>query len=109
MEGVWKNYRSRWCYFRGKKVKLRKYIHVASLQMANRNKAGWEKVNHLNNYKAALNRYGFPGLKHYENYYYKGVPLPEKRTLAVNFGLWMAALIANVLDSINKNFKFLKK
>lgn len=84
----WKNYRNRWCYLNGKKIKLRKYIVVSANLMHRQNKANWHGVNHLQNYKNALAIYGFKGIKIYEDYFYKDIPLPEKRTIWVKFLLW---------------------
>lgn len=96
-KNAWKNYRNRWVYLKGQKVKLRKYIVVSANFMKQLNKKGWEAVDHLQNYKNALNIYGFAGLKIYEDYYYKGIPLPEKRTWFVKLGLWLAPYYAKFI------------
>lgn len=94
----WKNFRNRWCYLNGKKVKLRKYIVVRALQMKAINKAGFEKVDHLQNFKAALNLYGFAGVQIYEDYFFKDIPLPADRSWLVKLGLKLAPYYAKVLN-----------
>ena len=92
----WKYYRNKWCYLNGKKLKLRKYIVVSAAIMKHKNKPGWHKINHLQNYKNALSIYGFDGLKHYENLFYKDIPLPENQTLKVKFYLWVVRVYMKV-------------
>lgn len=92
MKNSWKNYRNRWVYFKGKKIKLRKYIYVSARYMTWQKKKGWHGINHVQNYKNALALYGFKGLKIYEDYFYKGIPLPEKRSIWVKIGLFLAPL-----------------
>lgn len=108
MNKGWKNYRNRWVYFKGKKVKLRKYIYVSANHMRWLNKKGWKNVNHVQNYKNALALYGFKGLKIYEDYFYKGIPLPENRSVWVKIGLFLAPLYARYDIIKNKIYKLLK-
>ena len=98
----WQNYRNRNCWLNGKKLKLRKYIHVSAALMKHKNKAGWQKVDHVSNYKNALAKYGFCGLKIYEDYFYKGIPLPENRTWLVRLGLKVAPLYVKIINLKNK-------
>lgn len=101
----WKNYRNRWVFLKGKKIKLRKYIYVKSAHMRYANKKGWSGINHVQNYKNALNKYGFAGIKIYEDFFYKGIPLPEKRSLVIKIGLWLAPAYAVVYEFFSKIFK----
>lgn len=87
---AWKNYRNRWVFLKGKKIKLRAYIYVSATYMKQRNKKGWQGINHVQNYKNALSKYGFAGLKIYEDYFYKGIPLPENRTFKMKLLLFLA-------------------
>lgn len=80
-QSVWKNYRNKWVFLNGKKVKLRQYIGYNAAVMKARNKPGWEGVDHYANYKVCLYHYGFMGVKIYEDYFFKGIPLPEDRNL----------------------------
>jgi hypothetical protein len=99
----WKNYRNRWVFLKGKKVKLRKYIYANSAYMRFRNKKGWAHVNHVQNYKNALNKYGFSGLKIYEDFFYNDVPLPENRSLYVRISLFLVGVYVWFKDfKINK-------
>jgi len=100
-ENAWKNYRNRWVYLKGKKVKLRKYIYVSAAFMKSKKRKGWLLVNHVQNYKNALNKFGFAGIKIYEDLYYKGIPLPENRTLSVKIGLYLAPYYAALMDKIS--------
>lgn len=108
MENAWKNYRNRWVYFKGKKLKLRKYIYVSANHMKWQNKKGWQNVNHVQNYKNALALYGFKGLKIYEDYFYKGIPLPENRSFLVKLGLYLAPLYNKYYQFKNKIVQLLK-
>lgn len=104
----WKHYRNRWVYLCGKKVKLRNYIAAQSNWMKTLNKPGFEGVNHVQNYKNALNLYGFKGIKIYEDFYFRGIPLPEKRDLAVQLGLYFAPYYAELYKwfaNVKKWFK----
>lgn len=77
----WSNWRNRYVWLNGKKIKLRHYISVNSKLMTQANKKGWQNVDHYFNYKIALSRYGLPGLKHYENRFYKNIPMPYNQTV----------------------------
>lgn len=105
---AWKNYRNRWVFLKGKKVKLRKYIYVSALMMKQCNKPGWGKVNHVRNYQIALSTYGFAGIQIYEDHFYKDIPLPEKRSFWVKLGLKYAPLYAKIINLKIKVLKFLK-
>lgn len=104
-ENAWKNYRNRWVYLRGKKIKLRKYLYVSANLMHYKKRKGWEKVNHVQNYKNALNIYGFAGVKIYEDLFFKGIPLPENRSLGVRIGLYFAPAFAVFMVVLNKILK----
>jgi predicted nucleic acid-binding Zn finger protein len=107
-KNAWKNYRNRWIYLKGKKVKLRKYIYVSAFYMKSKNRKGWHDVNHVQNYKNALNKYGFAGVKIYEDFFYRDIPLPENRSVWVRLALFLAPYYAKVLTvkySILKKFK----
>lgn len=108
-KNVWKNYRNRWVYLKGKKIKLRKYIYVSASFMKQKNLSGWESVDHVQNYKNALNRYGLSGLKIYEDYYYRSIPLPEKRGLVIRIGLWLAPIYAKLISIKQRVINFLKR
>lgn len=97
---AWKGFRNRWVYFNGKKVKLRKYIVASANLMAQQNKKGWHRINHLQNYKNALALYGFAGLKIYEDRFYKDIPFPEDRTWFVKLGLKLAPKFTKLLNLI---------
>lgn len=105
----WKNYRNRWVFLRGKKIKLRKYIYVSAAIMQRKNKKGWQRVNHVQNYKNALNLYGFKGLQIYEDLFYKGIPEPTKRTIWLKLALKMAPLFSKLYDFKNKVLKKFKR
>ena len=107
-KNAWKNYRNRWVYLKGKKVKLRKYIYVSANFMSCKRKKGWQGVNHVQNYKNALNKYGFAGVKIYEDFFYKGIPLPEKRSFKIKLALWLAPYYAKLIAlkiNLLKKFK----
>ena len=101
----WANYRTRWVYLKGKKVKLRKYIYISAAAMKRKNKPGWQNVNHVLNYKKALHLYGFKGVKFYEDHFYKGIPLPENRGSKVRLYLFFERWFARVQ---NWKYKFKK-
>ena len=105
---AWKNYRNRWVYLKGKKGKLRKYIYLSARIMRFKGGSNWSKVNHVQNYKNALQKYGFAGLKIYEDYFYKGVPLPEKRSIIIKIGLLFAPFYARIVALKIKVLKVLK-
>lgn len=105
---AWKHYRNRWVFLKGKKMKLRKYIYVSALIMRQKNKPGWEKVNHVRNFQIALSTYGFAGIQIYEDYFWKDIPLPEKRSFWVKLGLKYAPLYAKLMVFKNRVFKFIK-
>jgi len=107
-ENAWKNYRSRWIYLNGKKIKLRKYIYVSANIMRFKKKKGWEEINHVQNYKNALNKYGFAGIRIYDDFFYKDIPLPENRSLAVKIGLFFAPSFAKCIEFKNRMLKKLK-
>tara|TARA_R110002096_G_scaffold418158_1_gene622094 strand:- start:304 stop:612 length:309 start_codon:yes stop_codon:yes gene_type:complete len=92
----WSNYRTRWVYLNGKKVKLRKYIYISAAIMKRTNKPGWQFISHVDNYKKALHLYGFKGVAIYENHFYKGIPLPENRGFKVRFYLFLERCLARV-------------
>ena len=92
----WTKWRNRWVWHNGVKVKLRKYMVINALIMKHKNLAGWEHKDHYLNYKIALSRYGLEGLKHYENLYYKGIPMPYDRTRWMKFKIWINELINKV-------------
>ncbi|MFD1292664.1 hypothetical protein ACFQ5N_02340 [Lutibacter holmesii] len=100
----WNKWRNRWVWFNGKKMKLRHYIAVNSKLMVQCNKKGWAGVDHYLNYKICLSRYGLAGLKHYENRFYKGVPMPYNQTMFQKIGLWFQNKII-VLKNYIKTFK----
>lgn len=105
MEGnknAWKDYRSRWCYYEGKKIKLRNYIYVSANRMLRYNKKGWQKIDHVQNYRRALNLYGFDGIKIYEDYYYKDIPFPENQTFMIRLGLKLAPIIAKIYNFLKR-------
>jgi hypothetical protein len=102
----WKNYRNRWVFLKGKKIKLRSYIYVSANYMHQKNKNGWQNVNHVQNYKAALNKYGLDGLQIYEDYYHKNIPLPEQRSLKVKIAVFLAPYYSRLL---NFNYKEVKQ
>ncbi len=77
-------------------------MYVSANFMRFKNKSGWEKINHVQNYKNALNKYGFEGIKIYEDFFYKGIPLPENRSFAVKIGLFFAPLFAKYIEFKNK-------
>ena len=89
----WTKWRNKWVWHNGVKIKLRKYIAINSLIMKQKNKAGWQKIDHYLNYKIALSRYGLAGLKHYENLFYYNIPMPYNRAWYVNFGMWITKQI----------------
>jgi hypothetical protein len=97
VDNRWKNYRNRWVFLKGKKVKLRKYIYTSANYMRYKNKKGWQGINHVQNYKNALNKYGFDGLKIYEDYFYKGIPLPEDRTFKMKLAIFLAPFYSKLL------------
>lgn len=105
---VFKYYRNRVVFLKGKKVKLRKYIYISAMLMRQRNKKGWQNVDHVRNYKAALSMYGFAGIQIYEDHFYKDIPLPEKRNYWVRLGLKLAPFYAKLIDVKMKVLKFLK-
>ena len=100
----WTNWRNRWVWHNGIKVKLRKYIVINAFIMKRKNKAGWQNIDHYLNYKIALSRYGLDGLKHYENLFYNNVPMPYNRTWWINFKLWISKQV-NKLKNLFKNGK----
>lgn len=104
----WNHYRNRWVWLRGKKIKLRHYIAAQAVWMKTLNKPGFEGVDHVKNYKNALNLYGFKGIKIYEDFYFKDVPLPEKRDLAVQLGLYFAPYYAQLHKWFNGKKQWFK-
>lgn len=100
----WKNYRNRSVYLNNKKIKLRKYIYVSANLMKRKNKKGWHHVDHIQNYKNALNIYGFKGLKIYEEFFYKGIPLPENRSFKMKLALFLAPYYSKFLN-LKENIK----
>ena len=102
---AWKNYRNRWVFLRGKKIKLRKYIYVSALLMRQYNKPGWQKVNHVRNYQNALSTYGFDGIQIYEDHFYKDIPLPEKRSFWIKLGLKLTPFYEKCSEFKNKVLK----
>jgi hypothetical protein len=108
-QNAWKNYRNRWVFLKGKKIKLRKYIYVSANIMKRRNKNGWHLVNHVQNYKAALFKYGIAGLKIYEDYFYNDIPLPENRSFKVKIALFLAPYYSRLLNIKYKLLKLFKR
>lgn len=86
----WSKWRNRNVWLKGKKIKLRHYISVNARIMRQINKPGWQNVDHYFNYKIALSRYGLPGLKHYENRFYKNVPMPYNQSWFQKITIWFA-------------------
>lgn len=73
--------RQRLVYYKGKKIKLRKYIVINANVMRLINKPAWRGVDHQKNYRKAVEYYGVKGLKHYENRFYKNIPMPAERNV----------------------------
>jgi len=92
----WTKWRNKWVFYKGKKIKVRNYIALNALIMKQMNKPKWFGVNHYHNYKIALSRYGLPGIKHYENLFYKNIPMPYNRLWYHNLGLWINKQINNL-------------
>lgn len=72
------------------------------------NKPGFKNVDHLQNYKAALSLYGFGGIKIYEDYFFKGIPLPEDRSFWVKIGLKLAPLYVKIQEFFDGVKSFLR-
>lgn len=95
----WTRWRNRWVYYKGKKVKVRNYIAINALIMTQINKPKWVNVDHYNNYKVALSRYGLNGLKHYENRFYKDIPMPYNRNWLMQLKVWILTQISKLKRS----------
>ena len=92
----WTKYRNKWVWHHGKKIKLRKYIAINAMIMKHKNKPGWEGVDHYLNYKIALSRYGLEGLKHYEDFFYRNLPMPYNRNWFQHLKVWITKQINRI-------------
>ena len=96
----WSKYRNKWVWFGIKKMKLRNYIKINASIMTRCNKQEWKGKNHEMNYRKCLFIYGLPGLKHYENRFYKNTPMPDGRSKWNEFKFWVKTIINQLKNSL---------
>ena len=99
----WNTWRNKWVWYGTKKIKLRQYIKINAELMQQINKKGWHNKDHITNYKIALCRYGLPGIKHYEERFYKDKPMPYNRSVWENLKYWLSDKINLIKSKIKNN------
>ena len=91
----WLNYRNKWVWYGSKKIKLRAYMQMNAYIMKSINKPAWVGVDHYNNYKICVCKYGLPGLKIYEERFYKNRKMPYNCSFSDKFLYWLEDKIQN--------------
>lgn len=105
----WSTYRNKYVYYGSKKIKLRKYMQINANIMRMLNKPKWVNIDHYRNYKIAVGKYGLPGLKFYEERFYKDKPMPYDRSIIDNILYWLEAQFIGIKIKFNQIIKYLNK